>query len=69
MLSKNRLLDRSVRDRCCWSHAKCLKTMAKQIADRDNSVRDAALTETYFQEGEKLYKMVGNLPENVSYSR
>lgn len=43
-----------------------LKEMAKQIADRDNSVRNAALntiTETYFQEGEKLYKMIGNLPE------
>ena len=46
-----------------------LKEMAKQIADRDNSVRNAALntiTETYFQEGEKLYKMIGNLPEKAS---
>lgn len=43
-----------------------LKEMAKQIADRDTSVRNAALnaiTEAYFQEGEKLYKMVGNLPD------
>ena len=43
--------------------------MAKQIADRDTSVRNAALnaiTETYFQEGEKLYKMIGNLPEKAS---
>ena len=40
--------------------------MAKQIADRDTSVRNAALntlTETYFQEGDKFYKMIGNLPE------
>ena len=46
--------------------------MSKQIADRDNSVRNAALnaiTETYFQEGEKLYKMIGNLPEKVCFSR
>merc|ERR1719187_320244 len=46
--------------------SEALKEMAKQIADRDTSVRNAALnaiTETYFQEGEKLYKMIGNLPE------
>ena len=38
-----------------------IKEMAKQIADRDKSVRNAALnaiTETYFQEGEKLYTMI-----------
>ena len=43
-----------------------LKEMAKQIGDRDTSVRNAALnaiTEAYFQEGEKLYRMVGNLPD------
>ena len=43
-----------------------LKEMAKQIGDRDTSVRNAALnaiTEMYFQEGEKLYKMIGNLPD------
>ena len=43
-----------------------LKEMAKQIGDRDTSVRNAALnaiTEAYFQEGEKLYKMIGNLPD------
>ena len=47
-----------------------LKEMAKQIADRDNSVRNAALnaiTETYFQEGEKLYKMIGSLQEKASF--
>jgi len=43
-----------------------LKEMAKQIGDRDTSVRNAALnavTEAYFQEGEKLYRMIGNLPD------
>ena len=43
-----------------------LKEMAKQIGDRDTSVRNAALnaiTEAYFQEGEKLYKLIGNLPD------
>ena len=46
--------------------SEALKEMAKQIGDRDNSVRNAALnaiTETYFQEGEKLYKLIGNLPD------
>ena len=41
----------------------------KTIADRDDSVRDVALTETYFQEGGELFKIIGNLPEKVSYSR
>lgn len=46
--------------------SEALKEMAKQIGDRDTSVRNAALnaiTETYFQEGEKLYRMIGNLPD------
>ena len=46
--------------------SEALKEMAKQIGDRDTSVRNAALnaiTEAYFQEGEKLYKMIGNLPD------
>eukprot|EP00095_Tigriopus_kingsejongensis_P001503 maker-scaffold1086_size63525-snap-gene-0.14 protein:Tk01503 transcript:maker-scaffold1086_size63525-snap-gene-0.14-mRNA-1 annotation:"microtubule associated protein" len=44
----------------------CVKEIAKQIAERDNSVRSAALnciTEVYFQDGEKMYKALGNLPE------
>ena len=59
---------------CGSKPSEALKEMAKQIADRDTSVRNAALnalTETYFKEGEKLYKMIGNLPEKVkewSYS-
>uniref|UniRef100_A0A0K2TDH6 Cytoskeleton associated protein 5 [Falco peregrinus] n=1 Tax=Lepeophtheirus salmonis TaxID=72036 RepID=A0A0K2TDH6_LEPSM len=43
-----------------------LKEVAKQISDRDTSVRNAAMNtiaEAYFQEGEKMYKMIGNLPE------
>merc|ERR1719220_2388072 len=46
--------------------SEALKEMAKQIGDRDTSVRNAALnaiTEAYFQEGERLYKMIGNLPD------
>merc|ERR550532_2915003 len=43
--------------------SEALKEMAKQIADRDTSVRNDAINEAYFQEGEKLYKMVGNLPD------
>merc|ERR1712223_807197 len=48
------------------SPAACLKEIAKSIADRDRAVRDGALnsiTEAYFQVGEKMYKMVGNLRE------
>lgn len=44
----------------------CVKEIAKQIAERDNSVRSAALnciTEVYFQDGERMYKALGNLPE------
>merc|ERR1711899_62021 len=44
-----------------------MKAIAKQIAERDAKVRDAALnaiTEAYFQAGEKqTYKMIGNLPD------
>lgn len=51
----------------CGSTPKvALQEIAKQIADRDVGVRNAALnavTETYFQEGEKVYKLIGHLPE------
>ncbi|CAG0884793.1 unnamed protein product [Darwinula stevensoni] len=43
-----------------------LKEIAKQIADRDNSVRNAALNcivQVYYQEGERVYKLVGNLSD------
>ncbi len=43
-----------------------LKEIAKQISDRDNGVRNAALNcvaETYFQDGDKLYKVIGNLKD------
>jgi len=46
--------------------AACLKEMAKSISDRDNSVRNGAINaiiEAYYQVGEGMYKMVGNLPE------
>ena len=53
---------------CGSKPSEVLKEVAKQIADRDTGVRNAALnalTEAYFQEGEKVYKMIGNLPEKV----
>lgn len=48
-----------------------IREMAELIGDGDKSVRTAALnalTETYFQEREGLYKMVGSLPEKVGVS-
>ena len=41
-----------------------LKEVAKQIADRDNAVRSAALNcivHAYFQEGDKVYKLIGQV--------
>ena len=49
---------------CQPSPSVSLKEIAKQIADRDNSVRNGALNalvQVYFREGEKLYKMIGNV--------
>ncbi len=46
--------------------AQNLKDIAKQISDRDNGVRNAALNciaETYFQDGDKLYRVIGNLKD------
>ncbi|XP_026670191.1 protein mini spindles isoform X2 [Ceratina calcarata] len=43
-----------------------LKEIAKQIADRDNSVRNAALNcivQAYFLQGEKVYKLIGQISE------
>ncbi|CAH0561277.1 unnamed protein product [Brassicogethes aeneus] len=51
---------------CNPSPAACLKEVAKQISDRDNSVRNAALNcvvQAYFIVGEKVYKMVGNISD------
>lgn len=48
-----------------------LKEIAKQIADRDNSVRNAALNcvvQAYFIVEDKIYKLIGQLTEkDVSY--
>lgn len=44
-----------------------LKEVAKQIADRDNSVRNAALNcivQVYFLEGERVYKLIGHVSVN-----
>ncbi|PRD24913.1 UNVERIFIED_CONTAM: Cytoskeleton-associated protein 5 [Trichonephila clavipes] len=51
---------------CQPSPAVALKEIAKQISDRDNSVRNAALNcvvQAYFIEGEKVYKFVGQLSD------
>lgn len=49
---------------CFPSPAACMKEVAKQISDRDNTVRNAALNcivQAYFIVGEKVTKMVGNV--------
>lgn len=49
---------------CLPSPAVCLKEVAKQISDRDNVVRNAALNcivQAYFIVGEKVLKMVGQV--------
>lgn len=51
---------------CQPSPAAALKEVAKQIADRDNSVRNAALNcivQAYFLEGERITKLVGQISE------
>ncbi|XP_066968382.1 cytoskeleton-associated protein 5 isoform X2 [Macrobrachium rosenbergii] len=51
---------------CQPSPGAALKEVAKQIADRDNSVRNASLNvlvQVYFREGEKVFKLVGNLSD------
>ncbi|KAK8725453.1 hypothetical protein OTU49_010866 [Cherax quadricarinatus] len=51
---------------CQPSPGVALKEIAKQIADRDNSVRNAALNalvQVYFRESEKVFKLVGNLAD------
>lgn len=49
---------------CMPTPAACLKEVAKQISDRDNSVRNAALNcvvQAYNIVGDKVYKLVGNV--------
>ncbi|XP_076289585.1 msps cytoskeleton-associated protein 5 isoform X1 [Lasioglossum baleicum] len=51
---------------CQPSPAVALKEIAKQIADRDNSVRNAALNcivQAYFLQGERVYKLIGQISE------
>lgn len=48
------------------SPAVALKDIARQISDRDNSVRNAALNtivQAYFLIGEKVYKLIGQISE------
>ncbi|XP_076762978.1 msps cytoskeleton-associated protein 5 [Xylocopa sonorina] len=51
---------------CQPSPSVALKEIAKQIADRDNSVRNAALNcivQAYFLQGERIYKLIGQISE------
>ncbi|XP_068082829.1 protein mini spindles [Anabrus simplex] len=51
---------------CSPSPAAALKDIAKQISDRDNSVRNAALNcvvQAFFLEGERVYKMIGQISD------
>ncbi|XP_043269757.1 protein mini spindles isoform X2 [Venturia canescens] len=51
---------------CQPSPTAALREVAKQIADRDNSVRNAALNcivQAYFLEGERIIKLVGQISE------
>lgn len=51
---------------CQPSQQVALKEIARQISDRDNSVRNAALNcivMTFFLAGEKIYKLIGQLNE------
>ena len=49
---------------CQPNPSAALKEVARQISDRDNSVRNAALNcvvQAYFIEGDKVYKMIGQV--------
>ncbi|XP_050457751.1 protein mini spindles isoform X2 [Cataglyphis hispanica] len=51
---------------CQPSPSAALKEVAKQIADRDNSVRNAALNcivQAYFLQGERVFKLIGQISE------
>ncbi|VEN60708.1 unnamed protein product, partial [Callosobruchus maculatus] len=51
---------------CMPTPGACMKEVAKQISDRDNSVRNAALNcvvQAYYIVGEKVYKLVGNISD------
>ncbi|CAB3232167.1 unnamed protein product [Arctia plantaginis] len=50
----------------CGSGGGTLKELARHIGDRDNAVRSAALNcvaSAYFLEGEKVYKMIGQISD------
>ncbi|XP_069680440.1 protein mini spindles isoform X4 [Periplaneta americana] len=51
---------------CQPNPSAALKEVARQISDRDNSVRNAALNcvvQAYFIEGDRVYKMVGQISD------
>ncbi|KAG8312018.1 hypothetical protein J6590_031481 [Homalodisca vitripennis] len=60
------LMDKEGMSVCQPTPATCLKEMAKQISDRDNSVRNAAINcivIAYFIDGEKVLKMLGQISD------
>ena len=49
---------------CQPSPGAALKEVARQIGDRDNTVRKAALNalvQAHYNTGDKLYKLIGNV--------
>lgn len=51
---------------CLPSESACMKEVAKQISDRDNSVRNAALNcvvQAFYIVGERVYKLVGKITD------
>ena len=55
---------------CLPSPTVCIREIAKQISDRDNAVRNAALNcivQAYYIVGEKVYKMVGHVSSLNKY--
>lgn len=51
---------------CQPTPSAAMKDVAKQISDRDNSVRNAALNcivQAFYHEGEKIYKMIGQISD------
>ncbi|XP_074596153.1 msps cytoskeleton-associated protein 5 [Brevipalpus obovatus] len=51
---------------CQPSPSEALKSIGKQIGDKDKGVREAALNcavAAFQMEGEKVYKLIGNIPE------
>ena len=54
---------------CQPSPGAALKEVARQIGDRDNAVRKAALNalvQAHYNTGDKLYKLIGKVSEGLA---